>query len=312
MRQIALTNRRHILSGAAALFALAGTSQFVKAETKPIRVLIVDGASNHDWAMTTRLLRAIIEPIGLFEVSVSTTPAKGDEAGWATWRPEFKAYDVILQTYNDLGGGADWPDAVKRDFEAYVREGGGVFYLHSANNSFTHWPEYNEMIGLGWRNKDFGPAVYIDDNEQQAIIPANEGRDTGHGPRFDAVVTRIGDHPVHKGLPSQWKTADVELYQHARGPAKNLTVLSYALEPETQMNWPMEWQVDYGKGRGYVVNYGHVWSGDVQPVTMRSADVQVILIRALQWLAGREVTYPVPDDFPTKDATSIRGELAVD
>jgi type 1 glutamine amidotransferase len=103
--------------------------------------------------------------------------------------------------------------------------------------------------------------------------------------------------------------ADVELYHYARGPAKNLTVLSYAYEPETKMNWPMEWIVKYGKGRGYVANYGHVWKGDVQPVTLRSADVQVILIRALQWLAGRKVSYPVPSDFPTATATPVRPEF---
>ena len=106
-------------------------------------------------------------------------------------------------------------------------------------------------------------------------------------------------------------TADVELYRYGRGPARNLTVLSYALEPKTAKNWPMEWQVTYGKGRSYVANYGHVWKGDNQPVTLRSADVQVVLIRALQWLAGRKVDYPLPADFPTAEAVSIRPELVL-
>ena len=303
-------SRRHLLAGAASLL-LSGVITEANAADRPIRVMIIDGVGNHDWKMTTRLLRAILEPTGLFAVSVSTSPATADAPGWDVWRPDFKACDVVLQTYNDLGGGPDWPDAVKRQFETYVRDGGGVFYLHSANNAFEKWPEYNEMIGLAWRKKDFGPAVYIDSNEHQASVPANVGEDTGHGPRFDALVTRIGDHPVHKGLPRQWMTADVELYRYARGPGKNLTVLSYAMDPKTQMNWPMEWQVNYGKGRGYIANYGHVWLGDIQPPTMRSADVQVILIRALQWLSGRAVTYPIPADFPTQTATSIRPELAI-
>ena len=37
---------------------------------RPLRVLIVDGYNNHDWQRTTRLVRGIIEPTGLFEVSV--------------------------------------------------------------------------------------------------------------------------------------------------------------------------------------------------------------------------------------------------
>src|SRR4029077_16453983 len=36
-----------------------------------IKVLIVDGFSNHDWRQTTALLRGILEPSGLFTVSVS-------------------------------------------------------------------------------------------------------------------------------------------------------------------------------------------------------------------------------------------------
>jgi hypothetical protein len=35
----------------------------------PIRVLIIDGCSNHDWKRTTQLVRAIIQPTGLFNVT---------------------------------------------------------------------------------------------------------------------------------------------------------------------------------------------------------------------------------------------------
>jgi hypothetical protein len=278
----------------------------VLAAPRRIRVLVIDGVSNHDWQLTTRNLLAILEPTGLFEVSVSTSPPTAEAPGWDDWRPDFGQCDVVLQTYNDIQGGPAWPDRVKAEFEAFVARGGGVYFLHSANNAFADWPAYNEMIGLGWREKDFGPAIYVDDHERQAVIPANIGGATGHGPRLDALVHRIGDHPVHAGFPRAWMTADVELYRYARGPARNLKVLTYAREPETQMNWPMEWTVEYGRGRCYIANYGHVWAGDKDPVTLRSADVQTILARALQWLARREVTYPVPDDFPTVDAVSIR------
>jgi len=43
---------------------------------------------------------------------------------------------------------------------------------------------------------------------------------------------------------------------------------------------------------------------------MRAADVQTIIVRAVQWLARRPVTYPVPPDFPTDKATSIRPMFA--
>ena len=279
---------------------------------KKIRVLIVDGCSNHDWQMTTRCIRAILEPTGLFDVTVSTTPPAAAAPGWDAWRPKFTNYDAIIQTYNDLNGGAPWPAEVKAAFEDYVRKGGGVYIWHAGNNAFPDWPAYNQIIGLGWRKKDQGVAVQVGDDEKIIRIPSGEGPNTSHGERFDALVVRLGEHPIHKGLPRKWKAANVEVYNHARGPAENLTVLSYANDlTRTKLNWPVEWIVRYGEGRVYVSSFGHVWKDMPQPVTMRDAGVQTIAVRALQWLARRPVDYPMPPDFPSGEATSVRGELAL-
>lgn len=276
----------------------------------PLRVLIVDGFSNHDWKQTTALIRGIIEPTGEFTVSVSTSPPHGDSPGWDEWRPEFKGCDVVIQNCNDINGGPSWPREVREDFEKFVANGGGVFVWHSANNAFANWPAYNEMIGLGWRKKDFGGAIALNDDGSLRPIPAGEGGDTGHGARVDTVVIQRGEHPIHAGMPKRWKTPDIEIYHDARGPAKNLEVLSYGFDPVTKMNWPLEWTVTYGKGRIYTSTFGHVWAGETQPERMRCAGVQTLLIRALEWLGGRPVTFPVPADFPSEDKMSIRGEIA--
>ena len=278
---------------------------------QPIRVLIVDGYSNHDWRLTTALIRGIIEPTKLFEVSVSTAPPTADAPGWEAWHPKFSDYDVVIQTCNDIKGGPAWPRDVQAAFEDFVAKGGGVYVWHSGNNAFPTWPAYNEMIGLGWRKKDFGGAIAIDDRGQLVRIPAGEGADTGHGNRIDTVVHRLGDHPIHQGLPRAWMTPDIEVYHHARGPALNLEVLSYGFDPVTKMNWPLEWTVAYGRGRVYTSTFGHVWAGDVQPTRMRCAGVQTIVVRALQWLARREVTWPVPPDFPAAEKMSVRGEISL-
>jgi hypothetical protein len=283
----------------------------MNAAEAPVRVLIVDGYSNHDWRLTTALIRSILEPTGLFSVTVSTAPATKDAPGWETWRPRFADYEVVIQTCNDLNGGPPWPREVQADFENFVRAGGGVYVWHAGNNAFANWPAYNEMIGLGWRKKDFGVALSIGANEQIEVIPAGEGRDTGHGNRLDTVVHRLGDHPIHAGLPRAWLTPDIEVYYFARGPARNLTVLSYGFDPVTKLNWPLEWTVTYGQGRVYTSTFGHVWKGDTQPARMRCAGVQTIVVRALQWLARREVTLPVPADFPTADKISVRSEIVL-
>ena len=275
----------------------------------PIKVLIVDGFSNHDWKMTTVLLRGILEPSGLFQVSVSTAPPTGASPGWDQWRPKFGDYDVVIQTCNDIGGGPSWPRTVQLDFEDYVKHGGGVLVFHSGNNAFPNWPAYNRMIGIGWRSRDQGTALAIDQREHIVRIPPGQGEGTGHEGRGDVVVHRLGDDPIHHGMPAAWKTPTLEIYYYVRGPAMDIRVLSYGFDKHTMMNWPLEWTVRYGRGRIYSSTFGHVWRGDVQPASLRCAGEQTVLLRTLQWLAKRPVTVPVPADFPSEQATSIRPEI---
>lgn len=291
-------------------FLFLGIVPLAAAEPGKIRVLIVDGCSNHDWRLTTRSIRAILEPTGLFDVAVSTAPPTAASPGWDEWRPKFGDYDVVIQHYNDLGGGAPWPAAVRESFEKFVHDGGGLYVWHAGNNAFPDWPAYNRIIGLGWRKKDQGIAIQVGDDERLIRLPSGEGLDTTHGKRFDALIIRLGEHPIHAGMPRRWRAADIEVYNHARGPAEEVDVLSYANDiVRTKQNWPIEWTVRYGEGRVYTSTLGHVWKGDTQPVTVRDAGVQTLLVRALQWLAKRDVTYPVPSDFPTEDNTSVRAEL---
>jgi type 1 glutamine amidotransferase len=271
------------------------------------KVLIVDGYSNHDWRQTSRLLRSILEGTGLFQVSVSTIPANTNDAAYATWSPGFESYAVVIQTCNDINrAGPGWPESAKVSFETFVSEGGGVFIFHSANNAFRGWEAYNRIIGLGWRARDYGWAIRVREDETLERIPPGQGSGTGHGARTDRVIHRIGNHPIHAGVPRRWMTPSIEVYTHARGPAENVTVLSWAEDPATKGRWPTEWSVQFGRGRVYCSSFGHVWSDEPEPVNMRCAGFQTLLVRAVQWLAGEPVTYPLPIDFPTEAKTSLR------
>jgi type 1 glutamine amidotransferase len=156
-----------------------------------------------------------------------------------------------------------------------------------------------------------GVALSVGEDESIIRIPSGEGKRTGHGARVDAVITRLGNHAIHEGLPRKWKTPDIEIYHYARGPAENVEVLSYAMDPVTKMRWPIEWTVTYGKGRIYTATYGHVWKGDTQPTRIRCAGVQTMMVRALLWLARQDEIPPVPADFPTETEMSVRGEIAL-
>jgi len=271
-----------------------------------IKLLIIEGVSNHDWQHRLALVKEILARDGSFDVDVSVTPQIADDPAWQAWRPDFSKYDVVLSGYNNLGGKARWPEAVQKAFFNFVTNGGGFYCYHEANNSFAEWPEYNRIIGLGWRNKGFGSAIVVTTNETIQFIPPGEGANTGHGARLDVTVHQFGEHPIHRGLPRSWMAADIEIYHYARGPAEQLNVLAYAKEPQSQLQFPIEWTVQYGRGRVFVSTYGHVWKNQTEPKGMKCAAFQTIMVRALKWLAGREPGDACPPDFPAPDKISLR------
>ena len=189
-----------------AIFLFLGYSAFGQSQPNKINVLIVDGFSNHDWKQTSFLVKTILEKSNLFNVAISTTPSEPDDPEWKNWRPKFKDFDVVIQNTNNIDNKKfRWPREVEKDLEDYVSAGGGLYILHSANNAFPEWKEYNLMIGLGWRSKDEGVALQVKDNGDIIAIPSGEGESTYHGDRHDEIIYILNDHPINNGFPREWK-----------------------------------------------------------------------------------------------------------
>jgi len=293
------------LRNSSVILFLVLTSFWATSVRANIKVLIVDGFSNHSVEKTTQKILDILASDPSFEVTVSTMPTFNTDE-WKSWSPRFSAFDVIIQTCNNIGDTSIvWPDRVKSDLESYIRGGGGMYVYHSGNNAFADWPEYNQMIGMGWRAVDYGKALQVI-NGLVVEIPAGVGKKTAHGPRFDAVFNRFGNHPIHANLPPSWKSTDVEVYAYTRGPIGNLTVLSYAREPVNDIDFPTEWVVNYGAGRTYTSTYGHYWKNQDNPPGVQDVAFQTLMMRALQWLANRPVTQTVPANFPTSTTVSLQ------
>ena len=273
-----------------------------------ISVLIVDGFSNHDWKQTTKVVKWVLEYRGHFDVDVSTVPLDSTEL--LEWLPAFSKYAVVIQNTNNIHDQhLRWPSKAEKALESYVKNGGGLYILHSGNNAFPHWAEYDKMIGLGWRPKSFGYAFEIDEAKRLVKIPPGEGDATGHGDRFNALIQILNRHPINKNYPDQWQTANTEVYYFPRGAGENLSVLSYAYDSTgTKRQWPVEWVVSYGRGRVYNSSMGHLWRGETYPPAYRCIGFQTTMIRATEWLAKGTVTYQLPVNFPSKNSQSLYSE----
>ncbi len=277
------------------LFAAVPTG----AEEK-LKALIIDGQNNHQWQATTPILKKTLEDCGRFTVDVATSPAKGqDLSGFA---PEFSKYAVVISNYN----GDLWAENTRKAFLDYVKGGGGFVVVHAANNAFQSWPEYNDMIGLGWRGADFGARVTVSDKGEVERTEKGKGPGAGHGPQHEfTVIVRDGKHAITADLPTTWKHAQDELYHGQRGPAQDMHILATAFSASdkggTNAHEPMLWVIPYGKGRVFTSVMGHGIEG------MQCAGFQVTLVRGAEWAATGKVTLnKVPDDFPTADKVSMR------
>lgn len=296
----------------ALLLVLSFSGNLLGQTPVPIRALIVDGFSNHDWNQTTLAIRSILEQSGRFEVEVSTIP--GDSLLRKNWKLNTTGFDLIIQNTNNIHNTAlKWPKVAQESLENFVKAGGGLYILHSANNAFPDWVEYNNMIGLGWREAQDGIALEIEASTGEIIVhPAGEGKGTSHGDRFDALIQILNRHPINEGFPDAWKTKNTEVYSFPRGPAQNLTILSYAFDStDTHSYWPVEWLVDYGKGRVYNSSMGHLWHGETFPLAYQCVGFQTTVIRAAEWLATGLVTFPVPANFPTDKESSLKPEMGL-
>src|SRR5258706_5048302 len=141
------------------ILLLALLCSYAAGPGKPVSVLIVDGMNNHDWQTATREIKEMLLASKQFTVDVST--ARIDD--WDAWKPEFSRYQVVINNFNGghTGKGVRWPARVEKALEEYLRGGGGLVVYHAANNAFLEWQAYNEMIGLGWRAKAFGPGLAV-------------------------------------------------------------------------------------------------------------------------------------------------------
>ena len=307
-----------------ALVLVCAAAVSAGAADEKIKVLLVDGQNNHQWQQTTPVLKKILEETGKFSVDVATSPAalklpplpkdataeqkkerdakiaelmKPHREEFEKFRPDLSKYQVVVSNYN----GEPWGKGLNADFEKLLKEGKiGYVVVHAANNAFEGWKEYDQMIGMGWRNSPkYGKRLKLDDEGKEVVVEA--GADAGSGHRYTGPFTvkvRDSEHPITKGMPKEWAHVKDELYDNMRGPVENVKVLATAYSPGTKAHEPMIWTVSYGKGRVFHTPMGHDTNA------MRCWGFAGTLTRGTEWAATGAVTTPLPKEFPTADKAS--------
>lgn len=289
-----------ILIGCASYFGQA------EAKTKHLKALIVTGQNNHNWQVSHKVLRQIMQESGIFDCHIALTPQKGGDM--SKFAPNFESYDVVILDYN----GDRWSKQTDEAFLRYVDAGGGVVIYHAADNAFADWEEFNRIIALGgWegRNEKSGPYYYLKDGK--VVIDYSAGAGGSHGAQREYPMNcRNSKHPITKGLPDGWIHARDEMYDRMRGPAniKDLLYTGYSNPASggSGREEPLVFTVDYGKARIVHIMIGHCGPTPEDNPAMQCAGFQTLLLRGAEWAATGKVKQIVPADFPTAKKPSFR------
>jgi type 1 glutamine amidotransferase len=241
------------------------------AADQPIKVLIITGDHGHAWKETTPFLKEMLTKAGL-SVDVTETPSKDLTAD------NLAKYDVLLLNYRDTKKGAPesvWSDANKKAFIDAVQGGKGLVVYHHASSAFVAGDdfskEFEKVIAGGWRKQG------------------------NHGKRHEFNVTiRKADHPITKGLPTEFAHSNDELYQNSvMFPGAEVLATAWSdkkIDPKnTDKHEPVVWVAKYGSGRVVENVLGH----DV-PAMKNSPGFQALLVRGVEWAATGDAKSPVP------------------
>lgn len=229
----------------------------------PIKVLIFSGRNNHEWQKTTPLLTRIFKDARLFTISITEKPDTLTYNG-------LRKYDVVLCNWNS------WPDNDFRltsgwedDFLRFVKEGGGVVFIHAGASSFYGWNEFHQM-GIGrW------------------------GKETNHGLQTKGKIYGFNQtHPITKGLRDFYIIDEIWEKTEIYPDIQPLAYVTATDENDSHLiNEPALFVNHIGKGRTFFTILGH------NERALLNSGLQVILLRAGEWCAGRYVTIDLPSEL---------------
>ncbi|HSM76334.1 MAG TPA: ThuA domain-containing protein [Bryobacteraceae bacterium] len=175
------------------------------------------------------------------------------------------------------GGDLEMDDQQKKDFISFIHDDGkGFIGIHSAAITFTHWPEYGDMIG-GYYDEHpwgtFNAPIIVED-------PAFPGMR-----QFPPAFTLLDEIYQFKDF-SREKCRVLMRLDASKLDLKNPRV------HRTDKDFAVTWAKMYGKGRVYYSTLGHQLEDWDRP------DIQKMYTEAIRWSMGLEDADITPRPLP--------------
>jgi uncharacterized protein len=180
---------------------------------------------------------------------------------------DLKRFDVVV--WNNVSGDV-LTTPQRRDFQAYIENGGGFAGLHGSGGDFYYdWDWYADRL-LGARFKSHPMS-----------------------PQFQAAKLKIEDpkNPMVRGLPAEWTMTD-EWYSFQNSPRQKGAQVLVTLDESTYKpvagkldlhmgDHPIAWTQCVGKGRSFYTAIGH------RPESYTEPNTNKLIEQSLVWAAGR-------------------------
>jgi type 1 glutamine amidotransferase len=190
------------------------------------RIVIVTGIDypGHHWQQTAPALAKVLRADARLDVTVVEDPA-------FLASPELRHFDAAVLHFMDWESPDPGPTA-RGGLQRFVRAGKGLMIVHFGCGAFQEWDEFVKIAGRIW------------DPELR-----------GHDPHGSfTVAINDADHPITQGMAS-FETTD-ELYTCLTGETP-IHVLATARSKVDDLDYPIAFVLDYGKGRIFHCVLGH-------------------------------------------------------
>ncbi len=201
-------------------------------QVKPIKALLVTGGGYHDYNEQKKIMTEGVSARANVEWTIVHDPSKQDnhkmpffeDPNWA------KGYDIVV--HNECFGAVTDAEYVKKIVEVH-KAGLPAIAVHCAMHTFrdTKSDEWREFLGV------------------------STFRHGKQHPLDVKVVT--ADHPIMKGFPSSWITANEELYRIEKvWPGTTVLAEAKAEDGDKKVS-PVMWVHTYGKAKVFGTTIAH-------------------------------------------------------